>query len=277
MRFGVLISILAAGLQGEPPTPPATASLTPSGKWGIEYADNMCILSRAYGTAAEPLTFGFRQLPTSPGIQLFLVNGRGTGEFYNGTGKDGATISLNSIGRTISADYTSSRQANDRKTRMTIISLATEDYADIIKADLITVSARGVPTTFLALKGVEKARAALKSCNDDMLRAWQIDPGEADLIAEQPSANPANWVTSDDYPAAALGKQGKTTSVFRIGTDGRITDCRTVNSSGTPILDTTACELIVRRGRYKPAIGKDGKPMAVHKSVSFTWVSRRVH
>lgn len=49
---------------------------------------------------------------------------------------------------------------------------------------------------------------------------------------------------------------------YRIGVDGRVSDCRIMVSSGRPELDATTCRLITERFRFKPSKNARGEPMA---------------
>lgn len=48
---------------------------------------------------------------------------------------------------------------------------------------------------------------------------------------------------------------------YRIGVDGRVSDCRILVSSGRPQLDATTCRLITERFRFKPSRDASGRPV----------------
>jgi len=48
---------------------------------------------------------------------------------------------------------------------------------------------------------------------------------------------------------------------YRIGVDGRVSDCRILVSSGRPSLDVTTCRLITERFRFKPSRNSRGDPV----------------
>lgn len=75
--------------------------------------------------------------------------------------------------------------------------------------------------------------------------------------------NPANWITTDDYPSRALrdGAHGTSYIQWDINEQGRVENCRILSSSGNSDLDETACNLITRRGRYQPALDQHGNPI----------------
>ncbi|PZU09659.1 MAG: energy transducer TonB [Sphingomonas sp.] len=85
--------------------------------------------------------------------------------------------------------------------------------------------------------------------------------------------DPAQWVTSDDYPPSALReeREGVTKVTWQINEQGRIENCQIVSSSGSPDLDETACRVLTRRGRYSPALDQSGNPMRTTQSRTIRW------
>jgi len=78
------------------------------------------------------------------------------------------------------------------------------------------------------------------------------------------SATPANdqsrWVTTDDYPTADLmrGNEGTTRYRLSVGSNGRVTACDVLATSGSTRLDEAACKAIARRARFDPATDENG-------------------
>ena len=60
--------------------------------------------------------------------------------------------------------------------------------------------------------------------------------------------------TADDYPMEAMRKHHEGVVMFRatIGTNGRVTKCDVVQSSGHAELDAVTCKLVRQRARFKP-------------------------
>lgn len=78
-------------------------------------------------------------------------------------------------------------------------------------------------------------------------------------------------ISDDDYPSSSIRNEESGTSVARItiGTDGKVTDCSA--SGASPALDAKACELIIRRFRFKPALDAGGSPIAETRTQRVTW------
>lgn len=76
--------------------------------------------------------------------------------------------------------------------------------------------------------------------------------------------NQGSWAAriQDNYPGDALRaeKQGRVGVRVSIGPDGRVTSCSVTSSSGTPSLDSAACDGMMRYARYNPALDDSGQP-----------------
>ena len=77
-----------------------------------------------------------------------------------------------------------------------------------------------------------------------------------------------------DYPRWAweAGLGGTVTVIFAVEADGRVDDCRIVESSGSPDLDRYTCGLIEQRFRYRPSIDRRGRPVRSRIIESHSWV-----
>jgi len=88
-----------------------------------------------------------------------------------------------------------------------------------------------------------------------------------------PKGSPQSWVTDEDYPSAAIrsGDQGTVGIRLDVGTDGKVTNCTITSSSGSTLLDTTACTLLRRRAKFNPGLDDAGHPMASAFPYRFRW------
>ena len=51
----------------------AAAAIAATNKWQVEYAANMCVLSRDYGAGADKVTLALRTLPMSENSEVVLL------------------------------------------------------------------------------------------------------------------------------------------------------------------------------------------------------------
>jgi protein TonB len=86
-------------------------------------------------------------------------------------------------------------------------------------------------------------------------------------------ADRLRWITTDDYPSAALrqGIAGTVVISATIGTDGRVRSCEVTKSSGSQLLDDTTCRLYTRRAHFTPAQDADGNAVAARRTDRFRW------
>ncbi len=80
----------------------------------------------------------------------------------------------------------------------------------------------------------------------------------------RPRGDQGGWFPQDSYPPAArrAGAEGRVSVAVDVGTDGRVVACRVTSSSGNGDLDGATCRLATRNGRFEPARGADGAPVA---------------
>ena len=76
-----------------------------------------------------------------------------------------------------------------------------------------------------------------------------------------------------DYPNAARRneEQGTVRVSYTVGTDGRVSNCTVVQSSGSSSLDSTTCRILRQRFRYRPARDSAGNAMSTTLRSSVTW------
>lgn len=259
---------LPGGANAQEPAPP----LAPVGKWNVEYAEDMCALSHRYGEGDAALTLGFRPWPMGDQMEIVLI----TGDSSSTASREGkATLSLSPSGKEVAGYYSSLRMSKE-KLRVTTMTIKQEVFAELGSATAISIAfSRDLRVYVMQPPTIKAAQAALEKCDDGLLRKWGVDPAEKTMVATPPQAFPGatDWITYGDYPAGARQQrqQGTVMILWTIGVDGRVTDCLPVITSGTASLDQAACNAIIRRGRFEPALDKDGKPMISHYARKVVW------
>jgi TonB family protein len=248
--------------------PAVPAGLAPTSQWLIDDKEQ-CTLSRDYDSSGAQLTVGLRTAPFVQAIRLLVVTqGAGTAPT---SGR--AMVTLFS-GEPIDIRYGSYRTTADVR-RVVVMAMGTEAMAGLEASRTLSVAIGDEAPITVQLAGIKAGLAMLKTCSDTLLRRWGVDQAEADRIATPavPIGDPGTWITSEDYPSSALRaeRQGSVLIVWTIGLDGVVSDCRTAVSSGDADLDAAACRAIVRRARYQPATGNDGKPVLSHFGRMVAW------
>src|SRR3546814_15872693 len=97
-----------------------------------------------------------------------------------------------------------------------------------------------------------------------ILASSSLAQSTADASSPAPFGNPADWFPADAYPPAAKasGAEGRTGFAVDIDAKGRVTSCSITESSGTALLDSTTCALVVMNGRFTPAHDAAGTAVA---------------
>lgn len=136
-----------------------------------------------------------------------------------------------------------------------------------------TISASGKPPFRLEFGSLAKPMAQLRACQDDLLRSWGYDPAvQATLTREAEPIAPGNWLTSEDYPEAALEKGQSGTVQFRLDVDpdGKMAGCYVVGRSSPDAFADATCKAVSSRARFRPALDANGRPVRtyyVHKVI----------
>lgn len=92
--------------------------------------------------------------------------------------------------------------------------------------------------------------------------------------AAAPLGSPGTWAGEGDYPPGDLhaGHAGVTRFRVGIGSDGRVSDCTIVASSGWPGLDAAACRAVTMRARFRAATDERGQATAGNYASAIRWV-----
>jgi TonB family protein len=98
------------------------------------------------------------------------------------------------------------------------------------------------------------------------------------MAGDQPFAPPApqndkEWLRSTDLSMPAFKRipHGSVQMIFQVSTEGRVTECTTVRTSGDAELDETICNLVVQRARFRPAGNPNGDAVPGGHRRTISW------
>lgn len=256
VSFTFAAALAAAAFQSAVSDQPGP--LEPSGPWTVEHADSMCIVGRKFGTGEQEVTLGFRPGPMSEHMRVAVWLSDKSEKFKFGVGR----VAIDSF-PPVAAPY--GRGPTPIK-GLQLIKIDTKrpEIGNLDTAKILHVSVDDLNLSF-RLGNIRGAITALQKCERELLIGWGMDPTVLDSITTQPfHRNIVSLFSTNDYPSSAIskGEQGTAGVHFRIGTDGKVSDCRVVETSGSAALDAQTCKIIVRRARYEPARTKAGEPVA---------------
>lgn len=240
----------------------APVALSPSGKWQVDHNEASCFVAREFGVGHAKVALAFRLIPILKSYEVILI-----GDASSSWRQGDLILTSTPSGAPIKRAATLSK-TSDGKPVLTA-SLDENELAAIAREPQLTL----VPPSSVALSAnaVDKAFAAAKTCQDELVRSWGIDPANASLMPSP--LHPQNWVTDDDYPTSALRTrtQGRVAFRLTVGVDGKVASCGILKSSGTQALDDAVCKNMKVRGRFIPAKAADGTPVASVFASRFTW------
>lgn len=83
----------------------------------------------------------------------------------------------------------------------------------------------------------------------------------------------AGRIKGSDTPPALRHRpfHGTTAAEVMVGTDGRVSGCRVIESSGSGELDALTCRLVTQRFRFTPARDGAGRAVAETVQIEHTW------
>jgi TonB family protein len=252
MIFAAMLAITAA----------QNAPLNPSGKWVVDYRPDMCVGQRSFGEAAAVTIFGFEPAVAmdSGGAKLLILSPDSRG---GGVRRGRAEIVLQPSGEKQTLDFVSWSLKSAADHRALEVSVDKDFMSKLGKSTGLSVVA-GKDSFALTTGPLQAVLAAMKTCNDDLMRSWGVDP----TAIATAIGNPGEWFNDDDYPAAAKrrGASGGVVVLLTIDPSGHTKACRVVSSSKDPDLDKATCDLGRQHGRFQPGTG-DG-----YSVLSIRWV-----
>jgi len=286
-----MLALLAPVFSASAAAPSSTIEIAPTSDWTVNYANDSCRLSRTFGEGENAMSLSFDRF--EPGDDFMLTVGGyrlaghkgdrtslrfGPGVHGEIDGLDEAYLSdltpalyvtsarLHDMpAAKLGAQEAPSGLARETAARMT----RTQHQIDPAVEDSIAsldVIAKGKPSLRLKLGSLGKPMAALRTCTDDLLANWGIDLAAHRGLTRPaiPVGSPGDWLTSSDYPDEPLmaRQPGLVQVRLSVGVDGKPTDCFIQQSTRGAGFATTVCQALMRRGRFEPALGADGKPIA---------------
>jgi TonB family protein len=152
-----------------------------------------------------------------------------------------------------------------------VLSLAPTRYTGRLRAlaetGNVTIAYGGHAPVTYAVAGAREGVQRLLACGTEVRAA--LPPAE-----QLPRVALNTYFSTDDYPGEALRERQQGTVSFwvRISPEGRVSDCRIIQSSGSPSLDAATCRIIRERARYTPARDAQGRPAeAFDGDYAVTW------
>lgn len=258
------IAALVAGLGAAMPAY-AADSWTPAGKWTLSAEPASCTMSRAFRSGADQIRILFEANPPKKVFVLRIVSTTAKPE--------GGKVMISAPGVPPQSGLLGLQGKLQNGAWLSSGTFARDALPGLLAASDLSIEGAGMRWD-IHLGGSAAVVGAISSCQENLFRSWKIDPSELANSVPAGSKEAVTWITSDDYPKAALraGQQGTVSLLWRIEPSGRAEDCRVIESSGWPLLDEVSCRIVTRRGHYLPAVDRNGRPAPAWDRATFRWV-----
>jgi TonB family protein len=288
MRANSTIAILATmPLLGA--ASPQPMRLQPSSVWVLDYAENSCRLSRAFGTDADKTILEFET--TAPGQLSILAEGRPLetsreevpakflpvqDETFNGEPK--VTVTNKPVVLWSGVDllpavfierdkYKQEQRKAHPRDRPPAIDLEERDaeraarQAFASAATELEIETRRSRPVILETGSLGAAIKMFDKCSRDSLRDWGVDPDLDDKIVRRVWApDVSGWFSPADYPSPmqAQGKESEVRVRLLVDVAGKISKCTSLSHYDEPDFNRAVCETFMKRGKFQPAELADG-------------------
>lgn len=260
----ILLGLIAA--TGAATTALAAADpplLQPYDKWAVDHGNTRCVASRSFGDPKSPVVLGIRPSLNDTTVRLIIMHGAGT-------------LTPRHVPVTVAGIKASALRFSpkDTKQRVMWLDLARADFERAIAGPSLPVIGEGANID-LALTGIASVAKVLRSCNAGLRAHWNADEAGFARIATRARSlvSPAKAVTNQDYPGQAIdeSKGGRTRVLLLIDEKGAAKDCIVEEHSGVASIDAQTCFMVMKRGKFAPALDSAGKPVKSFLSYAFKW------
>jgi TonB family protein len=242
--------------------------------WDVDYGERRCALMRLL-RGDHPATLSLRLIPGNESVELHFVDSARTRPAFSGVLRIDVTFSPSGETLRGRGSYTQLAGAGPWVLEVNELPPAFLDRFGQSSAISVRTGSRGLAEMEIPQAGA--GVRALRQCNDALLRNWGVDPDLRASLQRQPEiiGHWSDLFGSADYPQDALQRHvsGMATVRITIGTDGRLTDCTLLVTSGNTALDRVTCGILRERARLRPGLDRNGQPVAVTMIQSVGWAT----
>lgn len=265
------IPLLLAWAAAANATPESELPLEATSPWSLSSTASSCELRRHFGENEGQILLTIIQDPKFGVLEIELITPRfstirvnRTGEYSFGNSAEKSKI------------YASIHPDMDKgKSVWRIVGVNPNILTNGMEDSALIIEVKEMANLNLQIGDLSEPAKAFKTCRLDLFKKFGMD---FDLLSKlkqlpQPKGNYGRWVMISDYPQAAfkLELEGLTQFKLDVDSDGRVTNCTILVSSGHSQLDRTTCTKASARARFDPALDQNDKPTAAPWVSSVRW------
>jgi len=259
----VLFSVLLAAAA------PAIAQAT--GTWVVEFENERCTAAHTYSDGTHEFVIGFQPNPTLETMDLIVQ----VPTAVHGLAEWQGRLSMGSEEwRDKLAIVVASTKPGHSRYSFTV---ERKEVDRLLQTPDLRIEAQEAPRMHVRLTNFPGVMTTLKDCEAGLLATWGLSRETQKVLATfpKPKAPVASYFSGDDYPSKALSRDAVGTIEARVtvNPDGKPVDCHIMQTSGHKDLDDVTCADMVKRGRFKPAQDKSGRPLVSPYVFRVTWAT----
>lgn len=260
-----------------------------SSPWNVHYADDSCLLVRKFGAGKKKVLLRFEKIGPSEQFSLTVLGGplrlnSGLTTRVSLTFGPGGTPDVRErapLGDMVVDEerlplvIVESASLYGKPAESVLETVARGPAAEA-RLTQLKVDLRGGSSFILQLGPMDKPMAALRTCMDNLVAGWGVDPEVQRTLrsAPVPLDSPGEWLRSSDYPGAMLARGQSAVVRFRLVVDasGAVTGCAIPSSTKGDEFGKVTCNVLTKRARFTPAVDANGRPVASYYVNSVTWL-----
>jgi Gram-negative bacterial TonB protein C-terminal len=258
-------------------------SLPKTSKWQLDYSADSCNLVGAFGSDDNQIYVRFTRFTIGDWFKLALFGKRLKPiDFYPQPTIDFGPIvnphrvqPVNGTAGPLQMIDLGNQRLDDLPSESAKVAVPQITPEQEAATTTLTVGLIGGKYYRFELGAMKATMAALRKCNEDLVRRWGYDPVEQAGLARAatPKGNPGNWMVNSDFPTHLRGENGFVE--FRLDVDeaGKTSGCHVLSATKPKGFDTQTCQVLGRRAKFLPALDKSGKPVSSFYVGSVTFQS----
>ena len=225
----------------------------PKPAWVVEYAEKFCALVRMPDAGRPGIVI--RARPLSPYFELLILTPLGARQkeqfgpmifnFGDGPPVDGFTMWSGDL--------------PERGVRVIQTSMPAEQLDQAEKFGAFRASSNGKFDLTVPLPAMAKARKALETCSDDLLKSWNIVRTWS--VAPKEVRDVRTLFNESDYPSSMMdaGRQAKVIALLEVAPNGSVASCKAQELEGDRMFEIATCKILSKRAKFVPARDSSGR------------------
>lgn len=125
----------------------------------------------------------------------------------------------------------------------------------------------------LSAKDVESGLAMLSDCEARVASEWEIDPTQVAQVAVPAEPIDRSARLSGGTELSTKPEAGTVITLLTLKKNGRVDNCKVVQTSGKKALDSVTCRIFREKVRYRPARNSSGEPIRSWTTALTEWAA----